>query len=74
MGILIVAGIAVPALIAALVHIRDLRRLAWLKARIGTHSAHHHVRLQPTSAAVRTHILRAPPSPAGVAEWQTQPA
>ena len=36
MGILIVAGIAVPALITALVHIRDLRRLVWLKARIGT--------------------------------------
>jgi hypothetical protein len=36
MGTLIVAGIAVPALIVALMHIRDLRHLAWLKVRIGT--------------------------------------
>jgi len=33
---LLVAVIAVPALIAALMHIRDLRRLAWLRQRVGT--------------------------------------
>lgn len=36
MGTYIVAAIAVPALIAALLHLRDLRRTAWLKVRMGT--------------------------------------
>jgi hypothetical protein len=30
-----VAAIAVPALVLALVHIRHLRQIAWLKSRIG---------------------------------------
>jgi hypothetical protein len=36
MGTFIVAAIAVPALIAALMHLRDLRRTAWLRTRMGT--------------------------------------
>jgi hypothetical protein len=36
MDTLLVAAIAVPALIAALIHIRDLRQLAWLRQRMGT--------------------------------------
>lgn len=32
---LIVAAIAIPALFAALMEIRALRRIAWLKTRIG---------------------------------------
>jgi hypothetical protein len=35
MGTFIVAGIAVPAIIAALMHIRYLRHVAWLKTRMG---------------------------------------
>jgi hypothetical protein len=35
MGNFIVAAIAVPALIAALMHLRELRRIAWLKVRMG---------------------------------------
>jgi hypothetical protein len=35
MDALIVAAIAVPALLLALLHIRYLRHIAWLKARIG---------------------------------------
>jgi murein endopeptidase len=36
MGTLIVAVIAIPALFVALMHIRYLRHIAWLKARVGT--------------------------------------
>ena len=36
MGIYIVAAIAVPALAAALMHLRYLRHIAWLRARMGT--------------------------------------
>ena len=35
MGTFIVAVIAVPALIAALLHLRNLRHVAWLKTRMG---------------------------------------
>lgn len=35
MGTFIVAAIAVPALVMALLHIRDLRHVAWLKTRMG---------------------------------------
>jgi hypothetical protein len=35
MGTFIVAGIAVPAIIVALLHIRSLRHVAWLKTRMG---------------------------------------
>jgi uncharacterized ion transporter superfamily protein YfcC len=35
MGTLIVAAIAVPALIVALLQIRHLRYVAWLKFRVG---------------------------------------
>jgi hypothetical protein len=34
-GAVIVAAIAVPALILALMEIRHLRQIAWLRARIG---------------------------------------
>jgi hypothetical protein len=35
MGTFIVAAIAVPALVIALLHIRELRHIAWLKTRMG---------------------------------------
>lgn len=35
MGNLLVAAIAGPALIAALMHLRYLRHIAWLRERIG---------------------------------------
>jgi hypothetical protein len=35
MDTFIVAGVAVPAIIIALLHIRDLRHVAWLKTRMG---------------------------------------
>jgi hypothetical protein len=36
MGTFIVAAIAIPALVAAILHLRDLRHIAWLRARMGT--------------------------------------
>jgi hypothetical protein len=36
MGTFIVAGIAVPAIVIALLHIRSLRHIAWLRTRMGT--------------------------------------
>lgn len=35
MGTLIVAGIAVPAIVVALMQIRHVRYITWLKVRIG---------------------------------------
>jgi hypothetical protein len=35
MGAFIVAAVAIPAIIIALLHIRSLRHVAWLKTRMG---------------------------------------